>query len=181
MTARKRSESKMEHREHNFVREGIYAGVVGATAIAIWFLIIDTVSGHPLYTPKLLGNAVISVLGKAMPDTTATQVIGYTVFHYAMFAIVGIILVAIVHQSDRTPAILAGLLIVFVMMQLGFYGLSAFLSQSPLGGLAWYQIFIANILAAAAMGWFVWRRHPTLRRNLSDALEGTDDQERTAT
>ena len=165
----------MEDREHNFVREGIYAGVVGATAIAIWFLIIDTVSGRPFYTPKLLGHAVISVLGQAMPDTATTQVIGYTIFHYAMFAIVGIILVAIVHQSDRTPAILAGLLIMFVVMQLGFYGLSAFLSESPLGGLAWYQIFIANLLAAAAMGWFVWKRHPTLGRNLSEALEGTDD------
>lgn len=165
----------MEHREHNFVREGIYAGVVGATAIAVWFLIIDTVTGKPFYTPKLLGHAVISVLGKAMPDTTMTQVLGYTLFHYLMFAVVGIILVAVVHQSDRTPAILAGLLIVFVAMQLGFYGLSAFLSESPLGGLAWYQIFIANLLAAVAMGWFIWRRHPKLGHNLAEALGGTDD------
>lgn len=171
----------MEHREHNFVREGILAGAVGATAIAIWFLIIDAVSGRPFYTPKLLGHAVISVLGKAMPDTAMTQVLGYTVFHYALFFILGIILVAIIHQSERTPAILAGLLIMFVVLQLGFYGLSAVLSESPLGGLAWYQIFLANLLAAVAMGWFVWKRHPTLGRNLTEALEGTDDHNRTAT
>ncbi len=165
----------MEHRDHNFVREGIYAGAIGATAIAIWFLIIDTVSGHPLYTPKLLGHAVISILGPAMPDSTMTQVLGYTLFHYAAFALIGIVLVAIIHQSERTPAILAGLLIVFVVLQLGTYGLSAFLSESPLGGMAWYQIFIANLLAAATMGWVVWRRHPKLGKNLSEALDGTDD------
>ncbi len=165
----------MKHREHNFVREGILAGAVGATAIAIWFFIIDTVAGKPLYTPKLLGHAVISVLGKAMPDSTLTQVLGYTVFHYVAFAIIGIILVAIVHQSERTPAILAGLLILFVALQLGMYVLSALLKESPLGGMAWSQLFIANLLASAAMGWFIWKRHPKLGRNLTKALEGTDD------
>lgn len=165
----------MEHREHNFVREGIFTGAVGATAIVVWFAIIDIVSGRPFYTPKLLGHAVISVLGKAMPDTAMTQVIGYTIFHYVLFAILGIILVAIIHQSDRTPAILAGLLIMFVVLQLGFYALSAVLNESPLGDLAWYQIFIANLLAAASMGWLMWKRHPTLGRNLTEALEGTDD------
>ncbi len=165
----------MEHREHNFVREGIYAGAVGATAVAIWFLVIDMIAGKPLYTPKLLGHAAISVLGKSMPDSTFTEVLGYTVFHYALFALIGIIVVAIVHQSERTPAILAGLLIMFVALQLGFYVLSALLKESPLGSMAWSQIFIANLLASAAMGWFIWRRHPKLGRNLTEALEGTDD------
>ncbi|MBA2687861.1 MAG: hypothetical protein H0U64_07160 [Gemmatimonadaceae bacterium] len=165
----------MEHREHNFVREGILAGAVGATAIAIWFLVIDVVAGKLLYTPKLLGHAVISVLGNAMPDSTFTQVLGYTVFHYAAFAIIGIILVAVVHQAERTPAILAGLLIVFVALQLGVYVLSALLKESPLGGMAWSQIYIANLLASAAMGWFIWKRHPKLGRNFTEALDGSDD------
>lgn len=166
----------MEHRKHNLVREGIYAGAIGATAVAIWFLIIDTVAGNPFYTPKLLGHAVISVLGAAMPDSTFTEVAGYTVFHYAFFALIGIIVVAVVHQSERTPAILAGLLMMFVALQLGLYFLSALLKESPLGGMAWSQIFIANLLASAAMGWFIWRRHPKLGRNLNEALEGTDDR-----
>ncbi len=166
----------MEHQEHNFVREGIYAGAVGATAIAIWFLIIDTIAGKPFYTPKLLGSAVISVLGKAMPDSSFTQVAGYTLFHYALFALIGIIVVAVVHQSERTPAILAGLLILFVALQLGMYVLSALLKESPLGTMAWSQLFIANLLASAAMGWVIWKRHPKLGRNLTEALEGTDDR-----
>lgn len=165
----------MGYRDHNFMREGIYAGVVGATAIAVWFLIIDTISARPFYTPRFLGHAVISVLGVAMPDTALTELVGYTIFHYAVFVLIGITVVAIVHQSERTPGILAGLLILFVVFQLGFYGLSAVLAESPLGGLAWYQIFIANLLASATMGWLIWKRHPALRANLETALGGTDD------
>src|SRR5262245_64382822 len=31
--------------------EGIRAGLVGASIIAVWFLLVDTVAGHPFYTP----------------------------------------------------------------------------------------------------------------------------------
>ena len=38
--------------------EGFIAGVIGAGGVALWFLIIDTVSGRPFYTPALLGSAL---------------------------------------------------------------------------------------------------------------------------
>ena len=67
-------------------------GFIGATAIAIWFLVVDTVAGHPFYTPIFLGKGVVSVLGKnMMGDTAFTQVLGYTIFHYVAFFIVGIL------------------------------------------------------------------------------------------
>ncbi len=161
---------------HSSIREGILAGCLGATAIAVWFLIVDTVAGRPLYTPDLLGRGLISILGKppAMPDTMATHVIGYTLFHYAAFALVGVIVAWIVHQSARTPAILAGFLVLFVIVEAGAYELAGLLTESPFGGLAWYQIFIANLLAVSLMGWFMWVRHPGLKRDINTALAGED-------
>jgi hypothetical protein len=41
--------------------------------------------------------------------------------------------------------------------------------------MAWYQIFLANLLAAVLMFWFMWRRHPALRADIDRALTGTDD------
>ena len=38
--------------------EGIRAGLVGASIIALWFLIVDTIAGRPLYTPTVLGAAL---------------------------------------------------------------------------------------------------------------------------
>jgi hypothetical protein len=161
---------------HSSIREGIAAGFLGATAIALWFLIVDVVSGHPLYTPDLLGRGLISVLGKppAMPDTMMTHVLAYTLFHYVAFSLVGVIVASIVHQSARTPAILAGFLIMFVVFELGAYGLAGLLTESEFGGLAWYQIFVANLLAAVLMGWFMWVRHPGLKRDIGTALTGED-------
>jgi hypothetical protein len=166
----------MAERHHNFLREGVITGFIGATAIAIWFLVVDVVAGRPFYTPIFLGKGVVSVLGKnMMGDTQFTQVLGYTLFHYAAFVVVGIVLTVIVHQAERTPAILAGLLVAFVMMTLGFYMIAAAFAQSALGRLAWPQIFIANLLAAALMLGYLWRTHPMLNRQLHQALEGTDD------
>ena len=161
---------------HNSVREGILGGALGATTIAVWFAIVDITSGRPFYTPDLLGRGLISILGKppAMPDTMATHVIGYTLFHYVAFALVGIVVAWIVHKSARTPAILAGFLVVFVMIEAGAYELAGLLTESAFGGLAWYQILIANLLAVSVMGWFMWTRHPALKRDLNAALTGED-------
>ena len=165
----------MAERSHNFVREGIFAGFIGATVIAVWFLIVDAVSGHPFYTPQVLGQGLANVLGKTMMDSPVSQVIGYTIFHYALFIIAGIVLTVIIHQAERTPAILAGLLIMVVAFELGFYMLTALFAEGPLGQLAWYQIFIANILAALLMFWYLWKTHPRVGGHLRTALEGTDD------
>ncbi len=163
---------------HNSIREGVYAGFIGATIIVIWFGVIDLMAGLPLHTPDLLGTGLLSVLGKSpmMPDTVAFHVFAFTVFHYVAFSIVGIIIVKIVHQSAQTPAILAGFLIAFVAFEIGAIGLTALLTESSLGGMAWYQVFIANLLAAAGMFWFMWKRHPGLGHNIEEALTGTDDQ-----
>ena len=162
--------------DHNSIREGVIAGFLGATAIAVWFLIVDVIAGHALYTPDLLGRGLISILGKppAMPDTMITHVFAYTLFHYAAFALVGVIVAIVVHQSERTPAILAGFLIMFVMFEIGAYGLAGLLTESEFGGLAWYQILVANLLASGLMGWFMWVRHPGLKRDIGTALRGED-------
>jgi hypothetical protein len=162
--------------EHSSIREGFIAGLLGATTIAIWFLILDVVAGHPLYTPDLLGRGLISVLGKppAMPDTMATHVLAYTLFHYVVFVLVGVIIAWLVHQSARTPAVLAGLLLMFVIFELGAYMVTGLFTESKFGGMAWYQIFIANLFAALVMGWYMWIRHPGLKRDLSTALAGED-------
>jgi hypothetical protein len=166
----------MAERPHNFLREGVITGFIGATAIALWFLVVDTVTGHPFATPIFLGKGVVSVLGKnMMGDSAFTQVLGYTIFHYAAFFIVGILLTVIVHQAERTPAILAGLLVAFVITTLGFYMIAAAFAQSALGQIAWVQIFVANLLAAGLMLGYLWRTHPRLSGQLNRALEGTDD------
>jgi hypothetical protein len=162
--------------EHNSIKEGIVAGLIGATAIAVWFFVVDMIAGRPLYTPEVLGRGLLAVLGKdATGDTQFMQVVAYTIFHYVAFAIAGFILAVIVHQAERTPGILGGFLVLFVVLELGVYGLSALMENSILGTLAWWQVMAANLVAAILMFGYMWRRHPALRQEFRQALDGTDE------
>jgi len=159
---------------HSIVREGAISGFLGATAVAVWFFVVDLIAGHALYTPSVLGEGLLSVFGRS-PESQAVNIIAYTIFHYAAFTLVGIIAVILVHAGERTASVLAGSMILFVAIELGFYGLVALLQETTLGSLAWYQILAGNLLAAGVMGTYLWRSHPALRSGIVSALDGTAD------
>ena len=160
--------------QHSIVREGLIAGFLGATAVAVWFFVVDLIGGRPLFTPNVLGVGLLSVFGRS-PEAPVVNVIAYTIFHYAAFTLVGMLAVVLVHAGERMPSVLAGSMILFVAIELGFYGFVALLQQTVLGNFAWYQILAGNLLAAALMGTYLWRSHPSMRRGLVSALEGTAD------
>ena len=161
----------MEH-GHNSWREGIIAGFIGATALAVWFFIVDMLAGHPLYTPTILGQGLFSVLGSTAGDPQMLHVAVYTVFHYGAFMLFGVLAAMAVHRSERQPSILALLLVGFVVLEMGFYGYTAILSSAGVlpGELAWYQVAIGNLLSAVTMGAYLYRLHPALGRNFARAL-----------
>lgn len=160
-------------RNHSAVREGIAAGIIGATCVAVWFLGVDLLAGRPFYTPETLGASVLSFFGPPGAEGAAVHIAIYTLFHYAAFCVVGVLVTAIVHAADRSPPVLVGLLILVVAFELGFYGLTALLAQSPrYQPIAWYQIFVANLIAAAAMGTYLWKTHPGIAHELDVVLKG---------
>ena len=161
------------HAPHPVFREGVIAGIIGATAIAVWFFVVDLVAGQALFTPSTLGRAVFSVLG-AVPDAESPiiHVLAYTIFHYAAFITVGIVAAAMVRLAGDEPSVLLGFVILFVAFEVGFYAFVAVLSQvSPLGDLAWWQVMVGNVIAAAAMGFYLLRRHPVLREQFRHSLD----------
>lgn len=162
----------MRTQTHSIVREGVLAGFLGATAVAVWFFVVDMIGGRPLFTPNVLGEGLLRIFGRS-PEPQFVNVIWYTIFHYAAFTLVGIIAVILVHAGERTPSVLAGSMILFVAFELGFYGLVAMLQETVLGNFAWYQILAGNLLAAVLMGTYLWRSHPLLKTGLQSALEGT--------
>ncbi|MDQ6829309.1 MAG: hypothetical protein M3081_10630 [Gemmatimonadota bacterium] len=159
---------------HKVINEGVVAGLLGATAIAVWFLIVDSIAGQPLATPVALGNALFSVLGPGM-DGQFVHLVVYTIFHYVAFIAVGILATYVVHRAETEPTILAVFLIFFVAFELAFYAFIALLGQTILmPQMAWYQIGIANLIAAALMGGYLWRRHPLLKAEFAAALDGRE-------
>lgn len=176
MTTSARAESIAQSHAHpSAIREGVIAGALGASVVAIWFLGVDVIAGHPLRTPALLGRALVSVLGPFGGEGALTYIAAYTVFHYVAFAFIGTLATLAIHWAEREPTVLAGFLILFVVAEIGFYGLVGFLSEPDvLGGIAWYQALIGNLLAAAVMGWYLWRAHPRLAGDFDKALSGRE-------
>ena len=164
----------MAERDRGIVRDGVISGVLGATAVAIWFFIVDLIAGRPLFTPEMLGDVFLGMFG-ASPGFPVT-VIFYTIVHYAAFIAVGMLVTVILRVSRRTPSVLGGFLILFVAFEVGFHGVVAMLSEgTPLGQLAWTQILVGNLLAALLMGAYLWRAYPEVGRRLRLALNGTGE------
>ena len=156
------------------VREGITAGILGASAVAIWFLIVDSAAGQPLSTPAVLGQTLFRIIDSKSNASEAAYVAGYTVFHYLAFIALGLAASYIAGLTERVPSALAGLAILFVVFQLAFYGATAILASSLLGSIGWWSIGIANLLAAASMGRYLYRHHRGMGRALDYALSGRE-------
>jgi hypothetical protein len=161
----------VESGSHQAVREGIIAGTIGAATVAIWFLVVDILAGQPLYTPAILGEAVLNSLGFVTAGIVIPVAI-YTLVHLAAFAIMGMCAVVLVHAAQRDVSMLYGILILFVVFEGGFYGFVYMLDVTLLGNIAWVQILPANLLAAFLMGGWLWRTHPALHGRVDEGLSG---------
>src|SRR4029079_8225363 len=114
---------------HPLLHDGIIAGLIGAAAIAVWFLIIDTIAGQPFRTPAALGNGLVDVFGPAdATDSVLTFVLVYTIFHFGAFMFVGLLAALIVHLAKREPSILLGFVVALVATASGFFGFARLLT-----------------------------------------------------
>ena len=115
---------------HSTMAEGTDVGIIGGMAVAVWFLILDTIAGHPFQTPSLLGQVVL--FGDARPDTNQLvfgAILVYTAFHFAVFALLGMGLVVLVHWGVRDSVVRYALLPVFLVFEVLFYGLLEVFSE----------------------------------------------------
>jgi len=158
---------------HPIIRDGVISGVIGATTVALWFLIADVLFRTAFFTPIALGRALITVLGTGSAPGPVELVVIYTVIHYVAFIAVGLLASLIVHVAEREPSVLAGALILFVATEIGFYGWSAVLAHSSaFGTVSWIEVTIGNLIAAVSMGTYLWRANPRLRQELTVAMVG---------
>jgi hypothetical protein len=154
-------------RAHPTLSEGLVTGLIGAGAVALWFFILDILRGTPFYTPAALGSVVF--FGAESPADVKVNpgvIAAYTVLHLAAFASVGTALVLAAHWLVRLPSLwLMGVLVLIILEGL-FLGVVGSLSGWVLGAMGMWAVGIGNVVAVAAMGAWVWRRHPEFRREL---------------
>jgi len=148
-------------------QEGMLAGVIGAAAVAVWFLVLDSLSGRPFWTPTVLGTALfrqgagLDAAG-ALP-TSFEMVLMFSWIHGMVFAGLGGLAARLLGYVERHPSAGFGVLLLFVIFQFGFIAVATVFAEPVLRALSAWSILVANLLAAAVMAAFLWRRHPALQ------------------
>ncbi|HEU5171144.1 MAG TPA: hypothetical protein VFU46_11435 [Gemmatimonadales bacterium] len=153
--------------------EGTYVGTIGALVVAGWFLLLDTLQGHPLRTPSVLGQVLL--FGDATPDIPGLHfgaVVAYTAVHFGVFLLLGMGVVRLVRWAAHEAWVRYALLQLFLVFEVFFYGLVTLVSESTRALFPFWAVLVGNTLAALAMGWYLWRMHPEFRQLLRETPLG---------
>src|SRR5262245_39833243 len=74
-------------------QEGMLAGTWGAVTIALCFLLLNVLAGHPLYTPHMLGMVLFNggggLVASAHLKFSLEMVVAFTALHWLAFVLTG--------------------------------------------------------------------------------------------
>jgi len=146
--------------------EGLLAGLGGAATIALWFLVLDTFRGRPFYTPTVLGTALFhggsGLENPASLPTSFETVMSFTWVHVLVFLLIGVAASRLIGLAERNPSFGFGIVLLFVFFECAFVLVTMVFAEPVLHALAWPEVLVGNLLAAATMTAMFWRRHPRL-------------------
>lgn len=145
--------------------EGFITGIIGAGVVAAWFLLLDTLTHQPLWTPSLLGTVLFrgpeaAVANHAVIDPG--MVAGYTIVHHLAFMVVGVLASFLISEMKRIPPLGIALLFLFVFVETGFLIFVLSIGEPLLEGISLWAVAVANLLAATAMAGYLWYRQPRI-------------------
>ncbi len=159
--------------------DSFYSAAVGGSVIAVFYLIFDLIAGQPLYTPSMVG----SVWFLNIPPDQATEVrldmVAYlTLFHFAAFGTLGLMISYIVSKMRRTPQRpIVVTVLIFIWLQAGVVIPPSLVRPGLVEALGFWRLLAGNLLTASAMAAFIWHAHrPSTRTPEAALAEGLDDR-----
>src|SRR5260370_27292684 len=147
--------------------DGAVAGVIGAAVIALWFLVCDAARGLPLETPALLAAALLHGVRQPVLSQTAWLLVGeYTVAHFLVFAIIGVIGAFLLEASERNAELFGTLFIFVVAFEVFFIAVIMLAGPAPQASMPSWKVIIGNLMATAVILAYFFLRRPVLAENL---------------
>src|SRR5690606_2621707 len=130
-------------RPSSIVIRGGLAGILAATALALWFLLVDALQGRPLYTPAFLASVV---LGFEQVDAGAGVIALYTVLHSVVFTVLGILMALLLPRIRTGPSVLLGAVLGLLLFNILFYGSVIVTGVDVVDVLGWPQVLAGNVI-----------------------------------
>jgi hypothetical protein len=145
------------------VGDGVFAGLIGASAVALWFLIVDAALREPLFTPSLVASAVL----KGVPATAdhaieLSMVAAFSALHSLAFIAFGVAASWLVDQFQHTPDLPLITIGLFLALEGGFVIATKLFVPDVAEVIGHGFIVAGNVFAALGMGLYLrdWQRHP---------------------
>jgi len=83
----------------------------------------------------------------------------FTGLHWLVFALIGALASWLLALAEHNPNLGFGVLLFFVLFTEGFLGGAMMVAEPVLDALAWQSVLIGTLVAAGAMGGYLWRQH----------------------
>jgi hypothetical protein len=138
--------------------DGTMAGVIGASAIALFFLVVDTARREALFTPSVMASALLR--GEApsqTPEIDLSMVAAYSVLHGAAFVAVGILAAWATALRRASVATFTLAIALFAGLELGFLFTCAIVEPRLLEAVGVAPATVGNLLAAVGMAAYLHR------------------------
>lgn len=135
----------------------VFAGAIGSAAVALLFLVLDSLRGDAFATPSLLGSVLFLGIAPSNAATVRLDMVAlYSLTHFAVFGAVGAAATMIharVSASARSPFALAGLLL--AALSGGAFLVDAFVFPGLIDAVGAGRIILSNAVASGAMAGFI--------------------------
>lgn len=131
-----------------FFYPGALSGMLGAVAMALWFLAIDASRGQPFRTPAFLEAAI---LGRETVSVAPGNIAVYSVIHLVLFALAGVAVAWLLGRIRAVPNILAGLIVGFILYELVFFASVSVTGVDIVESLGWPEYLTGNLIAGVTM------------------------------
>lgn len=149
------------------LKRGTIAGLIGAAALAIFFLIIDTIQHTPFNTPIFVASTLLD-LDSAQPTLLLLAI--YTVVHFTAFVFVGIAVTWLLDAATIPPLMLLGLVLGFFLFDLIFYAGVIMTGTNVVRELGWPAVLAGNLIAGLSLTGYLSLSAPGEHPSVADIL-----------
>ena len=151
----------ISHTPLDLIRDAFASGVLGGSAVALFFLLVDLLDGQPLFTPSLLGSMLFQGAEGGDLATVQLDVVAYfSIVHMLVFAALGGAISLLVHEVElhsRHPVVV--LFVVFAILEAGFFFAAPAALPGVIASLGIARVGVANLLAAGTMALYFVLAH----------------------
>ena len=110
--------------------------------------------------PRPFGPPGSLAAAQESAEISFQMVLMFTWVHGLAFVVLATAAAWLIRLAERDPNYGFGILLFFVIFEFGFIGFSLIFAEGILHALTLPGVLIGNLLAAAVMGYYFYRRHP---------------------